>query len=268
MTNAEKALAFQHNKTALASTNLDQCARLLTLANRLKLMLMAKSGLADWERKLSPNRANFDHLNILLWHNAKGDSIVDITNTTDLSILKPVQNGKKDDCCSTGVKFDHVQLELDYSDLATTSAGLPTSSTVLRSEYYIQLPQDTKDLTNEKGNAYRLSTYIGGNNLQTLSAAEVKHTILDVTHQDGPYNLLTPSFNLTSCRTNSTGVYSELKSMLSVLPLTPSIIPYLWSWSPATPSSLNTSLITFGSPMLTLTERQSKLARRFTTPTS
>jgi hypothetical protein len=55
MTDAEKALAFQHNKTALASVNLDQHACLLTLAYRLNLMLMAKSGLADWERKLLRN---------------------------------------------------------------------------------------------------------------------------------------------------------------------------------------------------------------------
>ncbi len=48
MTNAEKALAFQHNKTALASANPDRRARLLTLANHLNLMLTAESGLADW----------------------------------------------------------------------------------------------------------------------------------------------------------------------------------------------------------------------------
>jgi hypothetical protein len=105
MTNAEKAPAFQHNKTALASADLNQCACLLTLANCLNLMLMAKSGLADWERKLSRNWGNFNHLKILLWHNTKGNSIIDTTNATDPSILKPIQNGKRDDCCSTGVKF-------------------------------------------------------------------------------------------------------------------------------------------------------------------
>ncbi len=50
MTNAEKALAFQHNKTALASADLNQHARLLTLSNCLNLMLMAEPGLAG-ERK-------------------------------------------------------------------------------------------------------------------------------------------------------------------------------------------------------------------------
>ena len=53
MTNPEIALAYQHNKTALASADLDQRACILTLAERLDLMLMTESGLADWERKLS-----------------------------------------------------------------------------------------------------------------------------------------------------------------------------------------------------------------------
>ncbi len=55
MTNAKKALAFQRNKTALASANLYQRVHLFALADHLNLMLMAKSGLANWERKLSRN---------------------------------------------------------------------------------------------------------------------------------------------------------------------------------------------------------------------
>jgi hypothetical protein len=47
MTDPKKALAYQHNKTALASADLDQRARILTLADRLNLMLTAKSSLAD-----------------------------------------------------------------------------------------------------------------------------------------------------------------------------------------------------------------------------
>jgi hypothetical protein len=32
-----------------------------------------------------------------------------------------------------------------------------------------------------------------------------------VAYQDSPYNLVAPSFNLTLCRTNSTGIYGKLK---------------------------------------------------------
>ncbi len=47
MTNPEKAMAYQHNKTALTSADLGQRARILTLADRLNLMLMAESSLAN-----------------------------------------------------------------------------------------------------------------------------------------------------------------------------------------------------------------------------
>jgi hypothetical protein len=70
MTNAEKALGFQHNKTALASADLDQCACILTLAEKLNLMLTAESSLTNWERKLSCNLENFANFMILSWHDA------------------------------------------------------------------------------------------------------------------------------------------------------------------------------------------------------
>ncbi len=144
---------------------------------------------------------------------------MDTTSATNPSVLTSIQDGKRDDCHSAGIKFVQVQLELDYSDLATTPAGPPASNLVLRGEYYIQLPQATKDLADERGTPYRLSTYLGSNDIHSLSTEEVKYAILDVTYQDGPYNLLAPSFNLTSCRTNSTGIYGELKSMAMRLAL-------------------------------------------------
>ncbi len=64
-------------------------------------------------------------------------------------------------------------------------AGPPASNTVLGGEYYIQLPQATKDLVDKKGAPYRLMTYLGINYISKLSSAEVKRTILDITHQDG-----------------------------------------------------------------------------------
>jgi hypothetical protein len=42
----------------------------------------------------------------------------------------------------------------------------------------------------------------------------VRLLILNATHQDAPYNLLEPVFNLTSCRTDSTVIYVELKSQV------------------------------------------------------
>jgi hypothetical protein len=50
MTDPEKAMAYQHNKTVLASADLNQQARILTLSDRLDLMLTAETSLTDWEQ--------------------------------------------------------------------------------------------------------------------------------------------------------------------------------------------------------------------------
>jgi hypothetical protein len=218
MTDPEKAMAYQHNKTALASADLDQCARILTLAVRLNLMLTAESSLADWERKLSHNWANFKYLTILSWHDAKGTAIASTTTAGDSLVLLPVQNGSVADCRSAGIKFVHIQLELDFADLMTAAAH-PAPNVILRGEYYIQLPQSLRDLTNQRNQDYRLTLWLGAANLRTMSTTNVQRAILDITHQDGPFDLLVPSFNLLSCHTGSTAMYGELKSLVVRLAL-------------------------------------------------
>ena len=214
MSDPEKALAFQHNRTALAGADLDQRARILTLADRLNLMLTAEAGLADWERKLSKNWSNFQYLKILSWHDERGARINNSTTPGDSSILLPVQDGNIADCRSPGVKFVRVQLELDFSNLTIATARPAPHNVVLRGEYYVQLPQSSRNLNNGAGAAYTLTSWLGPSDLRTMSTVSVQRDILGITHQDGPYDLLAPSFNLTSCRTDSTAVYGELKSLV------------------------------------------------------
>ena len=197
MADPEKAMFFQQNKTALASADLDQKARILALADQLDLMLTAESSLADWERKLRHNWANFANLSILSWHGANGNIINNTTTAANASILLPAQDGAANTCRAPGIKFVRVQLALNYANLNWID---PAPNTVLRGEYYIQLPQDTVNLNNAAGNAYHLMTFTGPADLRTLSIDDVKHTILDATHQDALYNLFEPVFNLTSCR--------------------------------------------------------------------
>ena len=196
MSDPEKAMAYQQNKTALSSADLDQKERILALADRLDLMLTAESSLADWERKLRSNWANFANLSILSWHGANGAILNNTATAANASILLPVQSGATNACRLSGVKFVRVQLALDYADLNRID---PAPNCVLRGEYYIQLPQDTVDLTNAAGNPYRLTTFNGPADLCTLSMADAKCLILDVTHQDAPYDLLASVFNLTLC---------------------------------------------------------------------
>jgi hypothetical protein len=50
--------------------------------------------------------------------------------------------------------------------------------------------------------------------LHALLPMEIRCIILDIMHQDGPFDLLMPSFNLLSCCTDSTVIYGELKLLL------------------------------------------------------
>ena len=211
MSDPEQAMAFQQNKMALALANLNQKACILALADHLDLMLTVESSLADWECKLRCNWANFANLSILSWHGANGGVITTTYTAVDAYILLPVQDGATNACRTSGVKFVRVQLALDYADLNQID---PAPNTTLCGEYYIQLPQDTVDFVNPAGTAYRLTTFTGTADLRTLSIIEIKCDILGVTHQDAPYDLLEPSFNLTSCRTDSTVIYGELKSQV------------------------------------------------------
>jgi hypothetical protein len=181
MPDPEKALAFQHNRTALAGADLDQRARILTLADRLNLMLTAEAGLADWERKLSRNWSNFQYLRILSWHDERGAHINNTTTPGDTSILLPVQDGNIADCRAAGIKFVRVQLELDFADLIIAAAN-PAPNVVLRGEYYIQLPQSSHNLTNGAGTAYTLTSWLGPADLCTMSAAAVQRDILGYMH--------------------------------------------------------------------------------------
>ena len=158
MSDPKKALAFQHNRTALAGADLDQCMRILTLADRLNLMLTAEASLADWECKLSKNWSNFRYLTILSWNDQKGSRITSTTDAGDSLVLLPVQDGNVADCHSAGVKFVCVQLELDFADLTIAAAENPAPNVILRGEYYIQLPQSSRDLVNGNSRNYKLST--------------------------------------------------------------------------------------------------------------
>jgi hypothetical protein len=136
------------------------------------------------------------------------------TNTADPLILLLVQDGATNQCRASGVKFVQVQLALDFSNSNTIQGA---SNKVLCGEYYIQLPQSRLQLTNTVGNQYRLTTYTGLADLCTPSAEEVRHQILDVAHQDGPFDLLAPAFNISLCQTDSLSIYGELKMLVVFL---------------------------------------------------
>jgi hypothetical protein len=174
-------------------------------------MLTAESSLADWEGKLSKNWFNFANLMIISWHNARGGIIINTTVPDNPSVLLPVQNGAAAMCRADGVKSVRVHLRLDFLDLNTI---IPAPNCVLCGKYYIKLPQQTVQLLNGHNVAYNLTTFLGAADLRTLLPLEIQRDILNETHQDGPFDLLQPAFNLTSCQMDSSVVYRNLKTLV------------------------------------------------------
>ena len=118
-----------------------------------------------------------------------------------------------------------VQLNLNFASLVTLD---PPGVTVLRIEFYIKLPQSSRDMINSNGGAYRLTAFLDPDDICLIPAAEFSRDILTVTLQDGPIDLLRPDFNLTSAKTDSTPIAAEISSKIIRL-ATPSILDHLFN---------------------------------------
>jgi hypothetical protein len=205
----EHAHAFHINKTALAAQNIGIRLQLDALGTQLNLSATVDGTINNWFPFFYDSWFDFLRLTILSFHNVKGDIVPDTTDPGNPTILLPVQDGILSDCRKKDIKFVRIQLTLDFSPLvnATPTAG----PTILRVEYFIELLQTSRQLTNGTGSAYTLLTFHGISDLRTLSPADFQAQLLKVTFQEGPIDLQPARFNLSSARTDSTELHSEIE---------------------------------------------------------
>ncbi len=148
----------------------------------------------------------------------------DTPDASDSAFLLPVINGPLVDCCKQ-VCFVRVQLNLNFASLVPRGIqGL----TILRVKFYIEMPQSMCDMTNERSQPYRLTSWLGNAYLCAMSAADLTRDVLSHTLQDGPINLLHPEFNLTSAMTDSTTIEVEISSKIICL-AAPSVLDSLFN---------------------------------------
>jgi len=76
-----------------------------------------------------------------------------------------------------------MMLSVNFVDIVTVDNPGPTT---LRIEYFIKLPQTTRQMTNGVGNAYTLTTFHRTADLHTLTSQEIQAEIFDYTLQEGP----------------------------------------------------------------------------------
>jgi len=238
----ERAQAYHINKTALSSQNIGLRVQLDALGHQLNLSATVEGVINDWLRYFYERWCDFSELQILSFHNTKGDEVIDTTDATDSAFLLPVIDGAYV-TCRKNVKFVRVQLSVNSVDLVTAMNPGPTT---LRIEYFIELPQTTRQMTNGAGTEYNLTTFHGSSVLHTLDSHGVQREITNFTLQDGPTELQAASFGATSARTESSAIRTEIQENR------------LASSSISTPCSLSYALATATSP----TPRWNTSARR------
>ncbi len=210
MATHERAHAYHINKTALSSQNIDLQVQLDALGHQLNLSATVKCVINDWLRYFYDRWCDFSKLQILSFHNIKRDEVNDTTDATDSSILLPVIDGAYG-TCRNNLKFVRVQLSVNFVDLVTAVNPGPTT---LRIEYFIKLPQTTRQMTNGAGTVYNLTTFHGASELRTLDAQGVQREITDFTLQDGPVELQAASFGATSVLTESSAIRTEIQEKI------------------------------------------------------
>ena len=213
MATHERAHAFHINKTALSSQNMDLRVQLDALGYQLNLSAMVKGVINDWLWYFHDRWCDFHQLLILSFHNTKRNEVTDSTDATDSSILLPVVDGALN-TCRKNVKIFRVQLSVNFIDLVTIDNPGPTT---VRIEFFIELPQTTRQMTNGAGNAYNLTMFHGTADLRILTSKEIQVEILNCTLQDGPVELQAASFGATSARTDSFAIRTNIREKILCL---------------------------------------------------
>jgi hypothetical protein len=210
MATHEQAHAFHINKTALSSQHIDLRAQLDALGHQLNLSATVDGVINDWLRYFYDQWCDFTQLQILSFHSTQGDEVNNTTAAGNSSVLLPVQNGRLDDC-RKNVKFVRVQSTVNFINLNVLNDPGPT---ILRMEYFIELPQTTVQMTNGAGAAYNLTTFHGTSDLRMLCSQEVRAQILNHTLQDGPVELQAASFGATGARMDSFAIKTEIQEKI------------------------------------------------------
>jgi hypothetical protein len=213
MATHEHAHAFHINKTALLTQNIDLRIQLNALRHQLNPSAAVKGVINDWLQYFYDRWCDFQMLQILSFHNTKGDEVNNLANAANSSILLPVVDGGLN-TCRKNVEFVRVQLSVNFVDFVTT---VNPGHTTLCIKYFIEMPQTTHHMTNERGNVYNPTTFHGTSDLCTLDTQAVQAKIINYTLQEGQVELQAASFGATSARTVSSAIQIEIQEKILCL---------------------------------------------------
>ena len=207
MSAAERAHGFHVIKNNLLAANLTPQQLLNALGQQTGQSAVVDGAIAGFLRHFHDRWRNFRNLTILSWHDSAGAIINNTTTPGDTSILLPVQNGLLVNCRQQDIMFVRVQVAVDYSYAIRGVAPV-------RLDFYIELPQTSTAMINGGGVAYTLVTYSGPADLRTLDTEQSATSILDVTYQTRPGQIVAAVFGATSATLNQDRAMTDIESRI------------------------------------------------------
>ena len=202
------AHAFQVNKTALKDLPTGLRLMIDAFGAHLNVSLTIEGILSHLHQYFNKHWMDIAYFAILSFHNLQGNCIDNTTIAGNPQILLPIQDGAQNASQSQDVLFVCVQCTLDFAVLVTAHPYpvIPT----LRVSYYIKMLQESCTMTNGRGGAYTLVSFLGVDDLCTLTPNEVKTDILNPVLQNGLVLLQASDFNLQTVNTNLQEIASEI----------------------------------------------------------
>ncbi len=210
----EHAHTFQICKITLSALNIDIRILFDALDSQLNCMATIDGLVYNYMQIYKEGWFNPANLLILSFHDSTGTQINNTTIACNPVIPLPVVNGSVAECPQKNVCYVRVQLSLKFAGLLGPQH---VGASVIKSMYYIELPQTLVNMTNGAGAAYVLTSYHGPADITLMTTKQVLINIINPCLQRGPISLSCANFNLQEANTDSTTVKDQLINKILVL---------------------------------------------------
>jgi hypothetical protein len=191
MSIVEHAHAYQVIKSVLESLPINTCLILEAIGTQLNCNAQVKGSMFDFSSIFDKSWFDFANLVIQFFHNSASAVIMNTVIAGNPAILLAVADSPLPACRQQDVCYVRVSGTIDFAWLITFPGP-----TVLWVGFYIKLPQMTRVMVNGAGAHYNLTSWLGADDLSTLTCEEVCAQILEPCLCDGPITLSVADFNL------------------------------------------------------------------------
>jgi hypothetical protein len=205
----ERAHAFQVIKSTLKSLPVDTRLILEAIGTQLNCNAQVDGSMFDFCSMFNKSWYNFANLAIQSFHNSAGAVIQNTTIAVNPAILLPVTDGPLPACCQQDVRYVRVSCTIDFSRLIAVPGP-----TVLCVGFYVELPQTTRVMVNGVNANYNLTSWLGADDLSSLTRNEVRAQILEPCLRDGPITLSVANFNLAEANVDAETIRDTIQAKI------------------------------------------------------